>query len=96
MKEHRDPPIQLNVPPDLEKLINKRLSTGSYQSVEDVSRRALQAQDDEESWTGEEDKALTAHIEEGYQQAARGELIEGAQARNEIQAMKGNWRLSRR
>ena len=84
--------MQLNVPPDLETLINKRLSSGEYTSVEDVLRRALEAQDAEESWTDEERRSLSVHIEEGYLQAERGELIDGAQARHEIQTMKENWR----
>lgn len=88
--------MQLNVPPDLETLIKKRLSSGGYASVEDVLRRALEAQDAEESWTDEERRALRAHIEEGYQQAERGELIDGGQARREIQAMKDDRRLSKR
>ena len=58
-------------------------------------RRALEAQDAEESWTDEERRALSAHIEEGYQQAERGEVIDGAQARRDIQAMKDDWRSSR-
>jgi Arc/MetJ-type ribon-helix-helix transcriptional regulator len=87
--------MQLNVPPDLETLINKRLSTGSYTNAEDVLRRALEAQDAEETWTDEERRAVSAHIEEGYLQAERGELIDGAQARQEIQAMKDDWRQSR-
>jgi antitoxin ParD1/3/4 len=94
--ENGEPAMRLNVPPDLETLINKRLSSGGYESVEDVLRRALELQDAEESWTDEERRALSAHIEEGYQQAERGELIEGAQARRDIQAMKDDWRLSRR
>jgi len=32
------------------------------------------------------------HIDEGYSQAERGELIDGDQARHEIQGMKGTWR----
>jgi Arc/MetJ-type ribon-helix-helix transcriptional regulator len=80
----------------LKPLINKRLSTGSYTNAEDVLRRALEAQDAEESWTDEERRALSAHIEEGYLQAERGELIDGEQARLEIQAMKDDWRLSKR
>jgi Arc/MetJ-type ribon-helix-helix transcriptional regulator len=88
--------MQLNVPPDLETFINKRLSSGGYTSIEDVLRRALEAQDAEESWTDEERRALSAHIEEGYLYAERGELIDGAQARREIQAMKDDWRLSKR
>jgi Arc/MetJ-type ribon-helix-helix transcriptional regulator len=83
--------MQLNVPPDLETLINRRLSSGGYASAEDVLRRALEAQDAEESWTEDERRALSSHIEEGYLQAERGELIDGAQARREIQTMKEHW-----
>jgi Arc/MetJ-type ribon-helix-helix transcriptional regulator len=92
----RESTMQLNLPPDLETLINKRLSSGGYTSVEEVLRRALEAQDAEESWTEQERSALSAHIEEGYLQAERGELIDGDQARCEIQAMKDEWRLSKR
>jgi Arc/MetJ-type ribon-helix-helix transcriptional regulator len=87
--------VQWNIPSYLETLINKRLSSGGYTSVEEVLRRALEAQDAEESWTDEERRALSAHIEEGYLQAERGELIDGAQARLDIQIMKENWRQGR-
>jgi Arc/MetJ-type ribon-helix-helix transcriptional regulator len=82
--------MHLDVPPDLETLMNKRLSTGGYVNAEDVVRRALLAQDAEESWTDEERRVLSAHIEE-----ERGELIDGAKARLDIQAMKDEWRLTR-
>jgi Arc/MetJ-type ribon-helix-helix transcriptional regulator len=85
---HGEATMQLNVPPDLEILINKRLSSGGYTTVEEVLRRALEAQDAAESWSDEERRALSAHIEEGFLQAERGELIDGAQARREIQALK--------
>lgn len=87
--------MQLTVPPDLESLINKRLSSGAYSSPEEVLRRALEAQDAEESWTEEERRALSAHIEEAYLQAERGQLIPGAQARWELQTLKDDWRSSR-
>jgi Arc/MetJ-type ribon-helix-helix transcriptional regulator len=61
-----EPAMHVNLPPDLETLVNKRLSSGGYTSVEDVFRRALEAQDAEESWTDEERRVLTAHIEEGF------------------------------
>ena len=57
--------MQVKLPPDLETLDNKRLSNGGYTSVEYVFRRALEAQDAEESWTDEERRALSANIEEG-------------------------------
>jgi Arc/MetJ-type ribon-helix-helix transcriptional regulator len=84
--------MQLNVPPDLEELINRRLSSGGYADIEDVLRRALEAQDAEESWTDEERRALSVHVEEGYLQAERGELIDSEHARREIHAMKETWR----
>ena len=87
--------MQLNLPPDLETLINKRLSSGAYTNAEDVLRHALEAQDAEESWTDEERRALSAHIEEGYQQVEPGELIDGTQARRDIEAMKEKWREGR-
>jgi Arc/MetJ-type ribon-helix-helix transcriptional regulator len=94
--ENGEPAMQLTVPADLETLINKRLSSGGYASAEDVLRRALESLDAEESWTDDERRALSAHIEEGYLQAERSELIDIAQARLEIQEMKDDWRLTRR
>jgi Arc/MetJ-type ribon-helix-helix transcriptional regulator len=91
-KRERSAAMQLKLPPDLQTLINKRLSSGAYTNAEDVLRRALETQDAEESWTDEERRALSAHIEEGYQQAIRGELIASTQGRREIQAMKEKWR----
>ncbi len=88
--------MQLIVPPDLESLINKRLSSGAYADAEDVLRRALEAQDAEESWTDEERQALSAHIEEGFLQAERGELIGAVETRSQIEAMKEQWRIDRR
>ena len=83
--------MHLELPSDLETLIQKRLSTGGYSSPEDVVRRALEAQDAEESWTEEERSALAGRIEEGWAQAERGELIDAQQARREIAAMKQTW-----
>jgi Arc/MetJ-type ribon-helix-helix transcriptional regulator len=87
--------MYVELPPDLETLINKRLSSGAYANAEDVLRRALEAQDAEENYTDEERWAVSAHIEEGDQQADRGKLIDSAQAQRDIQAMKDSWRKAR-
>ena len=84
--------MQVNLPPDLEELVNKRLSSGGYESVEEVFRSALEAQDAEESWTADERRVLAVHVEEGFQQAERGELTDGDKARAEIHAKKKEWR----
>jgi len=77
------------------RLLSTNTSSGGYTSVEDVLRRALEAQDAEESWTDEERRALSSHIEEAYLQSERGERIGGAQARREFQALNENWREGR-
>jgi antitoxin ParD1/3/4 len=76
--------MQLTIPPDLQALIEKRIATGAYETPEDVLRRALEAQDEDESLTEEERQAISDHIDEGFEQAERGELIDGDQARREI------------
>jgi Arc/MetJ-type ribon-helix-helix transcriptional regulator len=88
--------MQLTVPPDLETIINKRLSSGGYSSAMEVLRRDHQAQDLEESWTEGKRQAHAAHIDKGYLQAERGELTDADAARSEIQTMKEAWRLLRR
>ncbi len=51
-------------------------------------RRALEAQDAEESWTDEERQALSAHIGKGYLQADSLRTYRRRLARRESQAMK--------
>lgn len=84
--------MQLDIPDDLQTPIDKRISSGAYANAEDVLRRASEAQAAEESWTGEERRALSADIEESYQPAQRCELRDGTQARREIEAMKEEMR----
>jgi len=48
-----------------------------------------------DSWTEDERRAAMSHIEAGFLEAERGELINGTQARQEIQGMKDNWRQGR-
>jgi hypothetical protein len=66
-----------DVSPPTSKRSSRNASPAAAIRVEDVLRPALEAQDAEESWTDEERRALCAHIEEGYLQAERGELIDG-------------------
>ena len=69
--------MQLTLSDDLEALVEKRLATGAYADAQDVLRCALEAQevDEDAEWTEDERRAVSDHIEIGYQQAQRGELI---------------------
>ena len=73
--------MQLNVPPDLEALVQKRLATGAFANAEDVIRRALETLDAEESWTEEERHALDEKIDRAFKQAAAGHVYGPDEAR---------------
>jgi predicted transcriptional regulator len=94
MEVHFSPDVQ-------EKLVNSAAKQGrdADELVQEVLVRYLADEarffEAVESWTDEERQAAMSHIEEGFLQAERGELINGAQARREIQGMKNNWRQER-
>ena len=66
--------MQLNVPSDLEAMLQKRLSTGAFASAEDLIRRALEALDAEENWTDEQRRALDHKIDCALDQVAGGRV----------------------
>ena len=94
--------MEVHFPPDVQqKLVHSAAKQGrdADDLVQEVLARYLADEarffETMESWTDEERRAAMAHIEEGFSQAERGELINGAQARQEIQGLKSNWRQER-
>ena len=65
--------MQVQLPPDLATLVHRRMESGAFSSVEEVLREALQAQDEEESWSEEERKALDEKLDRALAQVAAGQ-----------------------
>ncbi len=80
--------MQVNVPPDLEALVQKRLANGGFASVEDVIRRALETLDAEESWTEEERRALDEKIDNALGQVAAGRICGPEEAQRKLAALR--------
>jgi Arc/MetJ-type ribon-helix-helix transcriptional regulator len=80
--------MQLNVPPDLEALVQKRLATGAFANAEDVIRRALETLDADESWTVEERRALDEKIERALEQVAAGRVYGPEESRRKLAALR--------
>jgi putative addiction module CopG family antidote len=80
--------MQFTVPPDLQVLIEKRLSSGEYASLEEVFRHALQALDAEERWTDGEREALDQKIDHALEQAVAGKLYGPEEARQKLAAIR--------
>ncbi len=94
--------MEVHFPPDVqEKLVHSAAKQGrdADELVQEVLARYLADEarffEVVESLTDEERQAAISHIEEGFLQAERGELIHGVQARREIEGMKDDWRLVR-
>jgi predicted transcriptional regulator len=87
--------MELRIAPELEEQLQKSAATQGRDAEELVqealvrylAEEAWQESGFTEGWSDEDRPDASAHIEEGFLQAERGELIDGDQARLEIQAM---------
>ena len=82
--------IQINRP-EIEALIQRRLHSGAFESVEDVLFDALEIQSEHEAWLLDNKDAINAKIERGLAQLDRGEGIPGDQLRARLEADKAAW-----
>lgn len=78
----------LQLPTDLEALVQKRLASGAYASAEEVIRRALEAQEVEDNWTEEERRVLDAKIDRALEQVASGKTYGPEEARQKLATMR--------
>jgi antitoxin ParD1/3/4 len=77
--------------PEIEALIQQRLHSGAFESVEDVLFDALEIQAERETWLQKNKEAINAKIERGLAQLDRGEGIPGENLRTRLEADKGAW-----
>ena len=77
--------------PEIEALIQERLHSGAFESVEDVLFDALEMQAEREAWLQENKEAINAKIERGLAQLDRGEGIPGENLRKRLEADKAAW-----
>jgi antitoxin ParD1/3/4 len=81
--------------PEIEALIQQRLHSGAFESVEDVLFDALEIQRERESWLLENKEAINSKIERGLAQLDRGEGIPGDDLRKRLDADKAAWLADR-
>jgi hypothetical protein len=77
--------------PEIEALIQQRLHSGAFQSVEDVLFDALEIQREREAWLQENKGAISAKIERGLSQLDSGEGIRGDELRGRLEEDKASW-----
>jgi Arc/MetJ-type ribon-helix-helix transcriptional regulator len=73
-------PVTINLRPEQQRVIDLAVQSGAYQSPAEVLDQALEIireQLDLEDWMVEQREAVAAHLEVGFAQAERGELMDG-------------------
>ncbi|MGH9618517.1 MAG: ribbon-helix-helix domain-containing protein [Bryobacteraceae bacterium] len=81
--------IDLN--PEQEALVQERLRSGAFTSPEEVIERALEFLRAEEDWLVENRDEIAAKIQEGWDEAQRGELLDPEDVRAKVQEHKRDW-----
>lgn len=84
--------MTIELKPKLEALIQKRLESGAFESVEDVLLQALESQDAEEAWLELHKREVGEKIERAIAQADRGEGMTPEQSRTWLEGQKAAWR----
>jgi antitoxin ParD1/3/4 len=86
--------IEINRP-EIEALIQKRLHSGAFESVEDVLFDAMEIQTERETWLQENKEAINAKVERSLAQLDRGEGIPGEELHRRLEADKAAWLTDR-
>jgi putative addiction module CopG family antidote len=88
--------MTVELKPEIEALIQKRLQSGAFSSAEEVIERALEFLSAEEDWLADNRGEIAAQIQDGWDEAQRDELSDGESVRAEIQQFKEDWKRQRR
>ncbi len=88
--------MTINLEPEDEKLIQKRLQTGVFGSPPEVIHRTLESLDAQESWLQENKGAFNEKIERGLAQFDRGEGLTPEESLAQLEAKKALWRAEQR
>ena len=88
--------MTINLEPEDEELIQKRLQTGVFGSPREVIHRALESLDAEESWLQENREAINEKIERGLAQFEHGEGLTPEESLAQLETKKAVWRAEQR
>jgi Arc/MetJ-type ribon-helix-helix transcriptional regulator len=83
--------MSISLTPEDKKLIQKRMKTGSFKSVEEVIHDALAVQDSEAEWLIDNKGAINEKITRAIAQLDRGEGVSGDEARARLNRRKADW-----
>jgi predicted transcriptional regulator len=88
--------MTIELKPEIEALIRKRLDSGAFSDIEEVLLQALESQDAEEAWMDLHRQEVGAKIDRAIAQAERGEAMTPEQCQAWLEDKKATWRTAQR
>ena len=82
--------MTIELTPEVEALIQKRLASGIFESIGDVIYRALESQDEEEAWLLLHRREVSDKIDRAIAEFDRGEGIPTSEVRQRLHEMKAS------
>ena len=82
--------MTIELKPETEAFIQKRVESGAFATPEEVIERALELLSVED-WLSENREVIAETIRQGWDAAQRGELIEADEARTRMERHKQSW-----
>ena len=80
--------MTITLKPEIEALIQKRLESGAFQSIDDVLCRALESQDAQEAWLLLRRGEVTETLDRAMAEFDRGEGIPASEVPKRLQELK--------
>jgi putative addiction module CopG family antidote len=87
--------MEIRLSPELAAVVERDVAAGRFASVDEYIAEAIELLHEREPWRDESLEELNASLEESISQAERGEVMDEAQVRLEMQKMKAEWAKDR-
>lgn len=88
--------MTIHLRPELEELIRQDVQRGAYETIDDFVEQAVSLLHQQEAWLAEHKAEIAEKIEDGFEAAQRGELIDPEQARSILDKRKRVWMADRK
>lgn len=80
--------MEIRLRPELADLIKQDVQRGAYASVDDFVEQAVSNLHEQEAWLAANRTDIQAKIQEGYEAAQRGELLDPDEVRSKLAELK--------
>jgi putative addiction module CopG family antidote len=83
--------MDIRLKPELEAMIREDLARGPYNSAEELIEQAVSELHEREDWLAQHRDEISRKIDEGWQSAKQGRLMDADEVKSAMEARKKAW-----